>query len=519
LGVLTNLEMKTRVAPAPSSDEGTERWTRYAICLLVLYAIARAVVASISKPFWYDEIFTVILARQPNLATIWSALHRGVDSQPPLFDLIERAGTIVPNAEIGFRLPSVIGFACVLVCLFVFVQRRSGGVFGLISAGIVMLTTLYSYYAIEARPYSLVAACVAVALVAYQRAPSLWWVGIMAFSLAIAESLHYYAIFAIVPFAAAEAFFSWQTSKIRWSVWIALIIGASPLAIFWPLLARFRAINGQNFWARPTVVILRDVYGHFLQMSFFWGLAVAIVCGLAVLRIFSSVRSERTKEFADKFFHERVLVLFLVATPLTVLVACKLFHGGYTERYVLYSVLGISLATGLVLPRLGRPTLILFSSLLLCAIGLQEVSFWFSPRKPPWRLQSPVAVVERMLSSADHTDLPVVVTDGNQYLTLAYYASQPLGARLVSVVDAPTAVRYVNTDSYDKALPILANYFPLRVYDFQDFRSANSSFLLYANAGEWWTDRLVHDGHVLRLVASDADHMMFLVTGPEGARP
>jgi mannosyltransferase len=519
MSILTNSEMETHLVPTPSSDERVERWARYAICLLVLYAITRAVVASISKPFWYDEIFTLVLARQPNLATIWSALHRGVDSQPPLFDLIERVGTVVPNAEIGFRIPSVIGFACVLVCLFVFVQRRSGGVYGLISAGIVMLTTLYSYYAIEARPYSLVAACVAVALVAYQRAPSLLWIGLMAFALAIAESLHYYAIFAFVPFGMAEAFLSWQTSRIRWSVWIALIVGASPLAIFWPLLARFRAINGQNFWARPTVVVLRDVYGHFLQMSFFWGLAVAIVCGLAVLGVFWSFRNGPGEEFADKFFHERVLVLFLVATPLTVLVACKLVHGGYTERYVLYSVLGISLATGLVLPRLGRPTLIVFSSLLLCAIGLQEVSFWFSPRKPPWRLQSPVAVAERMLSSADHPDLPLVVTDGNQYLTLAHYASEPFGARLVSVVDAPTAVRYANTDSYDKALPILANYLPLKVYDFQDFRSTHPSFLLYVNAGEWWTDRLVHDGYGLHLVASDADHMMFLVTRPEDARP
>jgi hypothetical protein len=520
--ILDNSELKTHPAPARSFDGGAERWAGYGICLLVLYATARAVVASISKPFWYDEIFTLIMSRQPNLAMLWSALRRGADSQPPLFDLIERATRVVPNAEIGSRLPSVIGFACVLVCLFVFVRRRSGGVYGLISAGIAMLTTLYLPYAIEARPYSLVAACVAVALVAYQRAPSLRWVGLMAFALAIAESLHYYAIFAIIPFAVAEAVFSWQMSKIRWSIWIALMIGASPLAFFWQLLARFKAIYGQNFWGRPTLVILREVYGHFLQVSYFWGLAAAITCGLAVLGIFSLVRREPATEFADGFFHERVLILFLVATPLTVLVATKLLHGGYTERYVLYSVLGVSLATGLVLPRLGRPTLILFSSVLVCALAIQEVSFWGSQRKSPWHLQSPAAVAERMLSSAGHADLPVVVAVGRQYLQLAYYASPTLGARLVSVVDAPTALRYIGTDSDDRALPLLATCFPLRVYDFQVFHSAYPSFLLYSNASEtlgWWPDRLVHDGYGLQVVASESDHLIFLVTRPEAASP
>ena len=59
----------------------------------------------------------------------------------------------------------MIGFGCVLICLFVFVRRRSGGIYGLLSAGLALLTTLYMTYAVEARSYSLVTACVAIALV------------------------------------------------------------------------------------------------------------------------------------------------------------------------------------------------------------------------------------------------------------------------------------------------------------------------------------------------------------------
>ena len=231
------------------SSQTEERWAQYGIILLVIYATARAVVSSIAKPFWFDEINTWIISRQPGIAAIWGALRRGADSQPILFSLIERAASAIPNAEIGFRLPSVIGFACVLVCIFVFVRRRSNGIYGLISAAILLLTALYMPYAIEARPYQLVSACVAVAMVAYQRAHSVRWAVLMGFALAIAESLSYYAVFAIVAFLAAEAAFLWKTSIFRPRIWVALIFGASPLAAFWPLLARFKAFYGQNFWA------------------------------------------------------------------------------------------------------------------------------------------------------------------------------------------------------------------------------------------------------------------------------
>jgi Dolichyl-phosphate-mannose-protein mannosyltransferase len=211
-----------------------QRWAQYGIFLLAVYASARGIVASLSKPFWYDEIFTLIMPRQPTLGMIWSALRHGVDSQPPLFDLVERATRVIPNAEIGFRLPSILGFACALIYLYLFVRRRTGAVYGLLAASTAMLTFLYMPYAVEACPYSLVAACVALALVSYQRAgTSLRWTAVLALALTIGENLHYYSIFALVPFGVAEVVYSWESSKIRWRIWVALAIGVSPLLAFY----------------------------------------------------------------------------------------------------------------------------------------------------------------------------------------------------------------------------------------------------------------------------------------------
>ena len=516
-------EDRTRI-----SRHRAEHWPRYGLCLLVLYATVRTIVAAHIKPFWLDEILTCIIARQPTVASIWSAEWQGADGQPILFYLIERSVTFFPNAEIAMRLPSVAGLACVLICLFAFVQRRSGAVYGLVSAAIAILTGLYIPYATEARPYSMVAACIAVALVAYQRASQLRWVCLMALVLAMAECLHYYSLFALIPFAAAEAALSWQTSKIRWRVWVVLMIGASPLAVFWPILAHSRITYGARFWAQPNLAALIHIYGDFLSVSSYLGLAVAIVCGVALFGEFFAIASRKSMLGHGKlligpdykFLHEQVLVAFLLAIPLSVFVVAKVLRGGYTDRYVLYAVLGVPLAVGLILPRLERRTLILFSALLACSIAMQEASFWFFPRQPLWQLQPPAAEAESLLANAGHSNLPVAVADPFEYPVLAYYASPSFASRLAFVTNAANAESSIS-DTVNKTFPLIAALYPFRIYDLQVWRSTHQPFLLYMgfeDLQDCWTDELVHNDYALRILASDQSHMVLLVSGTGTAK-
>ena len=499
-----------------------ERWPQFGICLLTLYATVRAIVAAHIRPFWFDEILTWIMSHQPNVAAIWNGIRQVVDGQPILFYLIERAFAILPNREIALRLPSVAGFDCVLICLFVFVRRRSGAVYGLVSAAIAMLTSLYMPFAIEARPYSLVAACVAMALVAYQRADQLRWAALMALALAMAECLHYYSVFALIPFAAAEIALSWQMSKIRWSIWIALAFGALPLAVFWPILAHIKAVLGGNRSLWPISADLVHIYGGFLNISWYLGLPVAIVCGLALVGALSPAsasglplsRRELPNETSDKFWHERVLIAFLPAVPLLVIVTVRLLHGGFVDRYVIYAVLGVPLTAGVLLPRLGKRALILFSALLACSIALQEASFWFFPEQPLWSFQSPAEGAESLLKDAGHTDLPVVVADSFNYPVLDFYAPDSLARRLVTVTSAPTW----RPGSADQAVSLMATYYPFKVYDFTAWHSTHPSFLLYSSLGDlqnWWAGNLVQSDYDLRPVASNEDHIVFLVSSPE----
>jgi len=172
--------------------------------VLIVYAAVRGVFTAASTPFWYDELCTWIVARQPTVSGMYDALRHAADSNPPVYYLIERlSAALIKNEHIAFRLPSIAGFAIVLWCVFLVVKRRSNGAVALVCTTAIFMTTLYDPYATEARPYSLMAACIAFGLVCYQRAPATRWMCLLGISVALAEALHYYAIFSIAPFCAA----------------------------------------------------------------------------------------------------------------------------------------------------------------------------------------------------------------------------------------------------------------------------------------------------------------------------
>jgi 4-amino-4-deoxy-L-arabinose transferase-like glycosyltransferase len=179
------------------------------------------------------------MVRQPRVSDIWRGLERAADGQPPLYYLVEReASKLAGNELLSFRLPSIFAFCAAIVLIFLFVRKRSGSACALLCAAVPFLTLAYDPYAIEARPYALIFALVSLALVCYQRAPAVPWLILMGMSFALAQALHYYAVFAVVPFAVAEVALSLQLRKLRFGVWLAFACTLIPLALFFPLLWR-----------------------------------------------------------------------------------------------------------------------------------------------------------------------------------------------------------------------------------------------------------------------------------------
>ncbi len=504
------------VSAAPPSSRREKLATR-AILIVALYAAVRSVVAAAATPFWYDELCTRIVALQPNIHAIWNALLRGADGQPFGYYLIERAAaTLLRNENIAFRAPSILAFCCTLVCLFVFVRRRSGGLCALLCASIPLVTVLFTAYAIEARPYSLLVACIAFALVCYQRAPTARWMLLLGISVALAEAIHYYAIFAILPFAIAESALLLVTRRFRLRVWIALACGVVPLAIFWKMLAALKQLYGAHFVAASSLVGAVVIYPQIFRMEGALGfaLAAALMAGVAGAALSEESLQTRGPSEPNPVIQDYVLICALLALPIIEFYVAKLMHGGLAYRYALPTILGLPLALGVLLPRLGRRVTFLAAVFLVCALAAEEGSFWRRAISNSGRPESLQDTVQNLVIAAGYPNLPVVVPDGLTYLYLAYYSRMQSPQRLTALVDPPAAVRYAGSDTVDQQLLVLRTLYPLQVNQYGEFARVHRQFLLYsgeASRFDWWLSRLAHDGDSIQLLADESGQRIYLV--------
>lgn len=214
---------------------------------LIVYSVVRSLVAAQGNPLWYDELFTFMMAKQGGWTAIVNALRVPLDGHPPLFFLIEHYATnLVKNQEVALRLPSI---PVTLVCVFLYASRKAGEVVALLCTALLLLSNLFQYYVIEARPYSLVA-CISFALLCYQRADSSRWATLLAVSLVLAESFHYLAGVAMIPFGLAESVVLITTKRIRWRVWGAFVVAVVPLALCWKFVAAFKTRFGPGLYSR-----------------------------------------------------------------------------------------------------------------------------------------------------------------------------------------------------------------------------------------------------------------------------
>jgi hypothetical protein len=499
--------------PRASPSIVTDRFARVGMAFLVAYAAYRSLVNAASKPLWLDEICTAILVRQPNARALWSALASGADSHPPPYYLIERAASAISqNEHLALRLPSIVGFCIVLICIFILIKRRSGNAWALVCASVPLMTILFDTYAVEARGYSLVCAFVAIALVCYQRAASMAWVVCMGLSLACAEAIHYYAALAFVPFAFAEIALSVKERSFRLRVWVALFGAILPLIAFLPLLLHLKQYYGPHFWSVPSLLNSASTYGWFLYLPVALGLALVTTLAVGVIEELAFRSGPKTPS------HEFVLLLGFLALPIIAFLAAKLAHGGLINRYVLPSILGIPLAVGYASTRLGRRSGALIACLIFSSLAARESWFWITHIRGGhlWQPISPALAVETLAVSAGHASLPIVL--GSNYLQIEHYATPEWKQRFVAVVDIPASIAFGGSDSLDKLMLVLASIHPIQVQQFQDFAARHPEFLLYDGKGlgrDWWTNRLIHDGYSLRLVSANDDDRIYLVSFPE----
>lgn len=464
-----------------------------------------AAVRAAAKPFWHDEIYTILLTGLPSMSAMWSAMGDGVDLAPPLTALLTRAlRSWVGVGHVATRLVPMIAFGTMTIVLFAFVRRRANGTAAVIAALFPFVTAAYRH-SYEARAYALMMALFAAALFAWGEAAAgrRRTTNLVLLAAALAAGLwnHYYAVLAYVPIAAGEIVRVGQTRKLDRGVLLA--VAASLLAAL-PMVPLLSAASKQRgtFWSPAFVGQIDDTYYFLLEPLLNERFAVATAVVLLLVAISFVRRHKEHRPPPPRLpLHETVAIAAAVLVPAAGVLLGVLVTGVFVPRYALPGIVGFSLAAALVLPRATWAELAVSVALV---VSVAE-------------LLAPVAAVAQpfearpLLVTALKSPGPTAITGGLTFLQLWYYADPQQKSRLVYVADPASARRYVRTDTIDLGLLALSRWTAVNAVPLDSFIQQHRQFRLYAYGSGWLLDKLRDSNASLQEVDVEASARLYVV--------
>ena len=476
-----------------------------------------------TKIMWSDELSTYYPARLPTTAELLAFFREGLDVHTPTSALLMRASIAAfGDNHTAIRVPYILGFWLMCLCVFRFVSRRCPPIYGAAAMVFPLITSAF-YYACEARPYALIMGFTALALVCWQQILENQWRALSLFglwiSLAACISLHYYAILIWIPFGLAELARLWARKRPDWPVWIAIVGALFPLLLFLPAIQATRVTFIGSMWSRPHFSQIENSYRFMLT------LALAPMVGVAILwaAISRSVPSKSDTLSAPALppLPERILVGSLAALPVFG-VPLSLLVGGFVERYVLASMVGITIFLAFTVCTRSRGDRLLAALMVVCFLSWFLLKTSSTVRKQmvesgglPMRAARPFQA-KTWMRDIEQSNLPVAATPGVFFQQLQFYVPASIHPRIYYLTSRADARRYDGTDSGDNGALLFARRVPLQVPSYESFVASNPHFLLCAEITNptWHIEKLLDDGAHLKLLRRQETYFLFDVTMP-----
>lgn len=363
---LTVLFRRVAVVVRPQSVPSMpNRWTRAVEPLVLgsfLVALAVAILRSTAtRLYWFDEIFTLHLARAP--LALAENLANGADQNPPLGYLLTSLATaLFGEVEWALRLPALAGALMSSLGLYFFVRHRRGPWEAFLAMAIVTSSAPVWVYFLEARPYGLAIGFTAVAPVFWQRR---WPI---AFGLAIVLGLlsHYYFAVSILAFGLAELVRSIQNRKLDRRFALGFLATGIALAAMHPFWGNTSKQYSVHFWSKPkfTSAAVEEAFAELARKELAIPFALALVAGIAFAR-----RNDDSESYP---LPESILIAAIAAGPaIGVLVGAKIV-GMYHFRYTLPAILGLAAAFAFAIARMsgGHRGVLALATSAFVAFGL-----------------------------------------------------------------------------------------------------------------------------------------------------
>jgi hypothetical protein len=516
---LTSLQKRLNAIVTRVSDTLDEqRFGRYV--LLTLFSLAYFTITlhhAGRKLFWYDEVFTIYLSRLPDLGSLWAALKNGVDFNPPLiYPLTKLSEHFFGEGPLGVRLPAIVGFWILCLCLFRFVALRAS-VLGALVSLVFPMTTMAYWYAYEARPHAVVLAFCGISLVCWQTVADrtsgrFWWLFGMGAALFSALLTHSYAFLLFFPIACGELWRAAVNRKPDWPVWATMVVSSSAVLVSLPILHATRSYIGAHPFFLPAA--------HTLTASYTSTLAPAggILLGSMALLLLARIPDQSTHSSRTPRAHELVALSALTATPIVAYIMAKLTSAPLLPRYTMVFVAGVACLLGFLAAR--TPVAAVGILVLLSAeIGLRADTFrrqlTVSEPSTNYEISTSLASFQqryRWMKASANKDVPIVLLHPADIMPVAYYAPRDLLSRLTYVMWSDSDINGENVER----LIACCNPPVARPVHFSEFVAAHDKFLVFAPT-RWisWLARFIPDGATVSIEQISDENFLAVVSYPK----
>lgn len=492
----------SEIRPERSVGSTLERHFWRYITLFLLVFLCWSLIQDLRLKMWYDELYTLHIAQQGPSEIIRGDMA-GMDTSPPLYPiLVSFLLPVVGRDALAVRLPSTLGFVCLLVCILAFCRRRLPAAYAVLAAMFVATSCLF--YATEGRCYGLVLGCAAGAFVCWQRAADggrrLLTVTSLAILLMLMTALHYYSIFILIPLGVGEITRWRKRRKPDLAVLGAMSSTVAVMAVHLPLVMK-GGKYAAHFWSPASWYQAPEFYLKFALLP----LSAIIVAALV-----GGVRAWHKRPPRALSSHEWAAIAALAAAPVVVLAISRYTTHVFVYRYTLWSVIGIAiLAACLIRISLAAQPKVA-GSLVVVLLGVLVAQEFLAFREAT-DLREGEALL-RQLQLVPISGAPIAVGYSHAFMEMAYYAEPELQARIVCPVDRQLDLQYkgfVDLDFYN--LPRLNRRNSLRIVDLKGFLATNRSFILAAHPKDYLPQQLRSSGYRLTALNPDQSPPIFQV--------
>jgi hypothetical protein len=327
------------------------------------------------RNFWLDEIYTYILAGDPDVVHSLRALAGGVETHPPTYYLLLRAFAVLGGGpgEVVYRVAALLAVFLALLGVYALLRRR----FSILVAATVVLALwchpMVRYHAFEARAYGVWLAAIvwfAYFLERCRAKPRSWTAHLLvAVTAALVCTVHYFGILSLGLVTAADLVRRRRGGDLR-RVLPAVAAGPVTLLLCLPMLLHQKASFSVATWVlAPTWSSTWACFQELLlPRALLLGLFAGLLVVVPVLRLVRRPPSTGADAEADWGGLLRLLALGLL--PLVLLILSFTVQPMLLSRYALPAVVALAPPLAFLLARLPR------TAVGATALCLAVVSAW-----------------------------------------------------------------------------------------------------------------------------------------------